>query len=152
MSIDKKYRALLLDISHEITPRELKEMEFLCVEMIPESRLEDADILHFFRELEKQDKLRYDNLQWLVYLLEKVKRQDLVFRLQSFQFFQRTYFGELGGRSVASTAYHREPAQQKNIINNIGKFVDFNSWYAYFFLSCKSLVSVINDELIEYWS
>lgn len=96
MSSIEDYRFMLLEISHQIRTDELEDMKFLCVDFIPDSKREDTKAtLHFFRELEMQNRLGIDNLEWLISMLKHLKREDLVLKLTGFQVQRNLYLRRL---------------------------------------------------------
>ncbi|XP_031562899.1 uncharacterized protein LOC116298542 isoform X2 [Actinia tenebrosa] len=119
MSSIEDYRFMLLEISHQVRLDELEGMRFLCVDFIPDCRREDTKgTLHFFRELEMQNKLGIDNLDWLISMLKHLKREDLVLKLTGFQVQRNFYLRRLCSHQRASLTPTQETINSREVFES----------------------------------
>ncbi|XP_038557547.1 protein FADD [Micropterus salmoides] len=82
-----QFNGVLLDLSNELSSKQLEDMKFLCVPDIIRKR--DLEILttgrQLFQVLTERGKLAADNTGFLSGLLQKIGRQDLSDKLNNFE-------------------------------------------------------------------
>jgi hypothetical protein len=128
----REYRRLLLGISHLVTPEELKDMVFLCANIIAEEsrKVLKEDAREFLLELEKTGKLGLDNLEKLIALFEDVKRLDLVAKIGSFQ-LQRNISVAESGQSESNGSNELEMDQPMEQIQLSDGKLNILNYYRY---------------------
>lgn len=120
MTSIEDYRFMLLEISREIRAEELEELKFLCVDFIPNCRGDETTgTLHFFRELEMQNKLGIDNLDWLISMLKHLKREDVVLKLTGFQVQRNLYLRRLCPHQQESSTSTQENIYDKESLDSM---------------------------------
>ena len=82
MKMTDPFRSILLDISQEITTRNLADMKYACDNDIPDGVLEKLKTpVDLFTELQHRDLLSEENKEFLARLLLKIGRQELARKL-----------------------------------------------------------------------
>ena len=86
------FRTFLLRISDHITEEKLKQLKYLCSDDIPEGDLEKiSSPLDLFRDLERRQMIRIDNLSFLKKLLEDVTYFQLATKVDEFTLRQEVH-------------------------------------------------------------
>ncbi|KAK5916013.1 hypothetical protein CesoFtcFv8_001554 [Champsocephalus esox] len=81
-----QFNSLLLDISNQLTEKQLEDLKFLCGDMLGKRELEKiCSGVRLFQVLTERMKLGADNTDCLSRFLTQIQRQDLAERLESFE-------------------------------------------------------------------
>ncbi|KAK5874580.1 hypothetical protein PBY51_019516 [Eleginops maclovinus] len=81
-----KFNSMLLDISDQLTDKQLEGMKFLCRDMVGKRDLEKISSgVRLFQLLTERGKLGADNTDILSGFLTHIQRQDLAGKLESFE-------------------------------------------------------------------
>ncbi|KAI9517800.1 hypothetical protein NQZ68_000969 [Dissostichus eleginoides] len=81
-----QFNSLLLDISNQLTEKQLEDLKFLCQDMLGKRELEKISSgVRLFRLLTERGKFGADNTDCLSRFLTEIHRQDLAERLESFK-------------------------------------------------------------------
>ncbi|XP_033996830.1 FAS-associated death domain protein [Trematomus bernacchii] len=84
-----QFNSLLLDISNQLTEKQLEDLKFLCGDMLGKRELEKISSgVRLFLLLTERRKLGADNTDCLSRFLTQIQRQDLAERLESFESFE----------------------------------------------------------------
>ncbi|XP_041917989.1 protein FADD [Alosa sapidissima] len=85
MNAVETFNAMLLDISNELKDDNLKQLKFLCSEIIGKKQMEKVKMgVDLFQHLKEVNKLGPDHATFLCTLLEKIKREDLAKKVQEY--------------------------------------------------------------------
>ncbi|XP_078359811.1 uncharacterized protein LOC144644236 [Oculina patagonica] len=76
------YRAVLVQIARHLDKRQRKELQFLCIGLVPRRVKE---VLTLFRSLEEVGKISWVDVTFLKKCLHDVGREDLVVKLTAFE-------------------------------------------------------------------
>ncbi|KAM9302131.1 FAS-associated death domain protein [Gastrophryne carolinensis] len=81
-----EFAVMLLKISEQLRNNELKDLKFLCCDKIPKKTLESISSgTDLFTKLCELDDISRDNLDFLIKLLQHIKRNDLIAEVKKFQ-------------------------------------------------------------------
>ncbi|KAI4830085.1 hypothetical protein KUCAC02_001738 [Chaenocephalus aceratus] len=81
-----QFNSLLLDISNQLTEKQLEDLKFLCGDMLGKRELEKISSgVRLFQVLTERMKLGADNTDCLSRFLTQIQRQDLAEKLESFE-------------------------------------------------------------------
>ncbi|KAI4830277.1 hypothetical protein KUCAC02_001921 [Chaenocephalus aceratus] len=78
-----QFNSLLLDISNQLTEKQLEDLKFLCGDMLGKRELEKISSgVRLFQVLTERMKLGADNTDCLSRFLTQIQRQDLAEKCQ----------------------------------------------------------------------
>ncbi|XP_029313981.1 FAS-associated death domain protein [Cottoperca gobio] len=81
-----QFNSVLLDISNQLTDKQLEDMKFLCRDMVGKKELEKISSgIRLFQVLTERGKLGANNTDCLCQLLKDIHRQDLSGRIETFE-------------------------------------------------------------------
>jgi ferredoxin-fold anticodon binding domain-containing protein len=99
----QEYRELLNRIASRLSRENLESMKFLCgyLPHIQQETVFVKEVFNFFRELEKQQRLGIDNLDFLKRMLDEVEKDELANRVNDFQDQRKSYLDSLSPAGYA---------------------------------------------------
>ncbi|XP_034724099.1 FAS-associated death domain protein [Etheostoma cragini] len=81
-----QFNAALLDISTQLSAKELEDLKFLCIDIIGKRQRDDVKTgVKLFQLLMERGKLGVDNTKWLSDSLTHINRHDLSDKLNNFE-------------------------------------------------------------------
>ncbi|XP_061671539.1 protein FADD [Syngnathoides biaculeatus] len=111
------FKALLLDISNELTSGQLDHLKFLCGTMVGKRELETINSgFKLFQCLSERGKLSQDKRELLSELLKQIHRKDLSEKLASFQSLP-----ECADNQISETEKDKMDIATEVIVENVGR-------------------------------
>ncbi|XP_059204862.1 protein FADD isoform X2 [Centropristis striata] len=81
-----QFHSVLLEISNQLSGEQLKDLKYLCGDMIGKGKMEKITTgTQLFQVLTERTKLGPDKLDYLSQLLKEIKRPDLSNKLECFE-------------------------------------------------------------------